>query len=245
LPPEIANSDIEVVITKWNGAVPANYYIAPAPVYSITDNAVNRITELFFVDQNLESLENNPYDPLPDTLDIANHKIIYLIFLPYLEIIDKAADGARRIYYNDEYYEGSGPDFDYAKDELYGTATAMQALGFSLAASYAMIALGLMANDWGYRKDDMFDSYSDEYGDLASTNMTFYQVVRQMVYEIGMKTSMGYDIDDSVLDTYTAPIVRGSASRRTKALPSWSISDNQIRFEADGDETVRFEVYAK
>jgi hypothetical protein len=245
LPPEIYNADIEVVLTKWNGVVPTNYFIAPAPVYGITDNAVNRITELLFVDQNLESLRDDPYDSLPDTLDIANHKIIYMLFIPYLEIIDKATEGARRIYYNDEYYEGSGPDFSYGEDELYGTIAAMQALGFSLIASYAMMALGLMSDDWGYRRDSTFDSYSDPYGNLINTDTTFYQVIRQMVYEVGMKANMGYNIDDAVLNTYTAPIARGSTSRRIKTLPSWSISDNQIKFEADGDEIVRFEVYAK
>jgi hypothetical protein len=94
-----------------------------------------------------------------------------------------------------------------------------------------------MAADGEGSKDTVYDT--------NGVDMTYYQLIRQMVYEAGMKANMGYNIDDTVLNTYTAPVVRGTTSREIKALPSWSISNNQLRFEADGDETVRFEVYAK
>jgi hypothetical protein len=95
----------------------------------------------------------------------------------------------------------------------------------------------MAANDGAGGRDTVYDT--------NGVNMTYYQLIRQMVYEAGMKANMGYNIDDTVLSTYTAPVVRGTTSREIKALPSWSISNNQLRFEADGDETIRFEVYAK
>jgi hypothetical protein len=226
---------MEVVITKWNGAVPSNYYIAPRPVYGITDNAVNRLTELFFVRQNQTTIMENPYASLPVNLDIANNKIIYLIFFPYRETFALAANGAERIMYA---VQGSNQEVMIEGGEMLNEAcTDMQNFGFSLAASHSVVVLGFMAATGEGDRDTVYDSYG--------INMTHYQLIRQMVYEAGMKANMGYNIDDTVLNTYTAPVVRGTTSREIKALPSWSISNNQLRFEADGDETIRFEVYAK
>jgi hypothetical protein len=227
LPPEIANSDIEVVITKWNGAVPGNYYIAPTPVYGITDNAVTRLTNLLAIESNQNSIRDNPYAPLPDSGDIRNNKIIYLLFFGFKEMIAGIVDYIKLA--DSMYGAGDMDTYQWAVGQIRDYTNTAQDMGFSPYASegFADFALYISHGREG-----------DFYGDI-------YPRLWYIVQEASIMARVGYDVNDAVLNTYTAPIVAGTTSRDVKSLPSWSISNNKLRFEADGDETVRFEVYAK
>ena len=239
LPPEIANSQIEVRLTKWNGVVPGNVYIEPTPVYGITENAISRLTELFFDYYNIDSIRTDPYTSIPTTLGINNNKLLYLIFFDLRVQIDQMADAASLFFSG--FIEGNQTSIVTGQELMTIATQSFSNLGFSEKATLAFSDLGYVA---GYMVQQADIDYV-KHRSATGQPYTLFEAVKQLVKEVAQKSKLGYEINDTVLDTYSAPVVTGSQSRQTKALPSWSITNNQLRFEADGDETVRFEVYAK